>query len=413
MSIATLALLLAAARPSIPQEWSALAGWYELPPGRHVLVTFGASGGLRLFDFEQPSFDVLAPSRPEGERFVWRRQKDNGEAEIVFERAADGQVTGFRWSTAAGQSGEARRDETYGYEQVERRFRSGTVELCAILLLPRGSAKHPGAVVIQGSGDSDRDNVWAFSIAHHLARSGVAVLLPDKRGCGQSKGDWKAVGFEDLATDALAGLTELAAIPSVDAARIGLLGLSQGGWIAPLAAQRDARVAFAVSISGAAVSVRAQVLHELAQTVRKKGGAEAAGVALELMNMAFAFGKTGQGWEDYLAGVEAAPSALAGAFPTARDDWRWAWYARVLDFDPVPLWKELSIPSWIAYGAEDENDNVPVAESTARLAALGRANLICRVYPGSGHALDDPQGNWIRRDFLDDLATWIASVKAR
>ena len=71
------------------------------------------------------------------------------------------------------------------------------------------------------------------------------------------------------------------------------------------------------------------------------------------------------------------------------------------------------MPGLVVYGSEDEHDNVPVAESERRLESLARANLECRVYPGSGHALDDPQGNWIRRDFLDELARWIAGTKPR
>lgn len=398
-----LALLQALAREDARD---AIAGWYELEPGRHVLVTYGADGGLRLHDFERPSFEVLVA---DGQGFRWQRQKE-GEARIELVRDGESHVTGFEWS-AGGERGRARRDEAYGYAQAEVRFRSGEVELCALLMLPIGGEKHPGAVVIQGSGDSDRDNVWAFSIANHLALSGVAVLLPDKRGCGRSAGDWKAVGFEELATDALAGLEVLAARPEVDGQRIGLVGLSQGGWIAPLAARRDARVAFAVSVSGAAVSVREQVLHELEQTVRKAGGEEAVAIARELMEMTFVYGQTGQGWDDYLVAVEEAPAALAGAFPTSRDDWRWSWYARVVDFDPLPLWKALAIPCLLVYGAEDEHDNVPVALSQSRLRALARANLACRVFPGSGHALDDPAGSWIRRDFLDELACWIATAR--
>ena len=405
MSLLALALCLFHGLPP-DQERDALVGWYELDSGRHALVTFGATGGLRLFDFETPSFDTLVPGE---DGYVWRRQ-GGSEARIEFERDGE-RVVGFGWSTDAGEEGFARRDDAHGYAQAEVRFESGAVELCGLLMLPRGPARSSGAVVIQGSGDSDRDNVWAFSIANHLALGGIAVLLPDKRGCGQSKGDWKAVGFEELAGDALAGLGVLAERAEVDARRIGLVGLSQGGWIAPLAARRDERVAFAVSVSGAAVTVGEQVLHELEQTVGEGGGPEAVALARELMQMAFEFGRTGAGWEDYLASVEAAPPALAGAFPRARDDWRWAWYGRLVDFDPLPLWKELAIPSLVVYGAEDEHDNVPVAESMRRLDSLERAGLECRVYPGSGHALDDPSGKWIRRDFLDELARWISAVK--
>jgi uncharacterized protein len=398
-------------------ERKELAGWYELEPGRPVVVTFGASGGLRLFDFARPSFDVLAPAAT---GFTWRRQSPAAEGRLTFTRTED-KVAGFEWSFLDGTHGSARRDDELGWTQQEVRFPSGegsaAVELCGLLMLPRGLERAdvalPGAVFLQGSGDSDRDNVWAFSIAHHLAQHGIAVLLPDKRGCGQSRGDWKAVGFEELAADARAAFRVLAARPGVDPRRVGFVGLSQGGWIAPLAARGEARASYAVSVSSAAVTVREQVLHELEWNLRPTGGEEAVAIALELMGMAFEFGRTGAGFEDYLAGVEAAPPALAGAFPTARDDWRWSWYARVLDFDPVPLWRELRIPTLVVYGAEDEHDNVPVAKSRERLGALGRADLLCRVYAGSGHALDDPQGNWIRRDFLDELVGWIRAAPAR
>ncbi len=409
---------LALAAPSSDPELAPFAGWYELAPGRHALVTFGASGGLRLFDFERPSFDVLV-ARPD-ERWTWRRQAEGDEGELAFERDPAGAVTGFAWR-AAGAEGRARRDESYGYAQEEVRFRSGEIELCAVLLAPRDldrqpSARVPGAVLIQGSGDSDRDNVWAFTFAHHLAQSGIAVLLPDKRGCGRSQGDWKAVGFEELAQDALAGRERLAALARVDPERIGLVGLSQGGWIAPLAAQHDARVAWVVSVSGATTGLRTQVQHELANTVRRAGGEEAVTIARELMEMAFAYGESGTGWEDYLAGVEGAPPALAGALLCTRDDWRWEWYGRLLDFDPLPLWEALARPALILYGAEDEHDNVPVAESVARLERLraaGRTNLEFRVYAESGHALEDPATGWVRRDALAELARWIRAAGTR
>jgi pimeloyl-ACP methyl ester carboxylesterase len=369
---------------------------------------------MRLFDFERPAFDVLFET-DDGLR--WRRQAEGDEVRLALERDADGAVVALAWSAADGGARRAVRADEYGWAQQEVRFRSGAVELCGLLMLPRAAGEHAGVVMIQGSGDSDRDNVWAFAIAHHLALAGHAVLLPDKRGCGKSGGDWKAVGFEELAGDALAGLEVLAGRLDVDAARIGLVGLSQGGWIAPLAAARDERVAFAVSVSSAATTVGAQVRHEIEMDVRAGGGDEqAVAIALELCDMSFEYGRTGAGLEDYLAGLDAAPAGLAGGFPRDPSDWRWEWYARIVDFDPVPLWSALERPALVVYGAEDERDNVPVAESVRRLEALragGRERLDVRVYAGSGHALGDPATGWIRRDFLDELARWIAAAGTR
>src|SRR5262245_64313683 len=114
------ALLLALARAPSDPERAPLAGWYELVLGHHALVTFGASGGLRLFDFERPSFDVLAPA---AEGFTWRRQSPAGEGRLSFVRA-EGGVTGFDWSFADGTKGPlshgtARRDEKLGWAQEE------------------------------------------------------------------------------------------------------------------------------------------------------------------------------------------------------------------------------------------------------------------------------------------------------
>jgi hypothetical protein len=119
-----------------------------------------------------------------------------------------------------------------------------------------------------------------------------------------------------------------------------------------LAVSRDARVAFAVSLGCAPVVEREQVLHELALTSRQAGGEAVVGVAHGLMSMAFEYAKSGAGWERYLAGVAAAPPAIAETFPTKREDWRWSWYRRVIDFDPLPLWRDLTIPTYFVLGAE-------------------------------------------------------------
>lgn len=68
-----------------------------------------------------------------------------------------------------------------------------------------------------------------------------------------------------------------------------------------------------------------------------------------------------------------------------------------------------SAPALVVYGAEDETDNVPVAESVRRLGDLASADLEVRVYEGSGHALADSSG-WIRRDFLDETAAWVVDA---
>ena len=91
-----------------------------------------------------------------------------------------------------------------------------------------------------------------------LAEAGFAVLLPDKRGSGRSEGDWRDTSFNALAADARAAVDVLKRQPGIDPDRIGLLGISQGGWIGPLAAHGHSDVAFVINVSGAALTPREQ-----------------------------------------------------------------------------------------------------------------------------------------------------------
>ena len=120
--------------------------------------------------------------------------------------------------------------------EAELEYSNGDVRLAGVVLEPYAEGVFPGAVIIQGSGDSDRSNAWARSIAETIAGEGFAVLLTDKRGSGRSGGDWRTSSFEDLAWDTLAGVEALRRREGVQGNLVGVVGLSQGGKVAPLAA---------------------------------------------------------------------------------------------------------------------------------------------------------------------------------
>ena len=133
-----------------------------------------------------------------------------------------------------------------------------SIDLGGMLFVPRGTGPYPAAVVIHGSGTSSRANRWYLTLTHFLQDNGILVLLPDKRGSEKSGGDWHHASFEDLATDTAAAIRFLETQRRVKISRIGLIGMSQGGWIAPVAASRDKEIAFVVSMSGASVSAYQQ-----------------------------------------------------------------------------------------------------------------------------------------------------------
>lgn len=274
------------------------------------------------------------------------------------------------------------------------RYPSGDLTLAALLISPPGPGPHPGAVIVQGSGDSDRTNQWSRDIADVLVGNGLAVLLTDKRGSGASEGDWRTAGFDELADDALAGVAFLESLPDIDPERVGLVGLSQGGWIVPVAAARG-DVAFVVDVSGASVSFAEQSYHEMANTTRQAGfGAEAVAGVLELNRAAGDYLLTGD-WDAYLAarerGLETPWAEIAAGFPAERDATIWTFLRKVFRFDPAPYWLQIDEPVFVAFGAGDERDNVPVDESVRRLefafGSVEKTDYEILVVPGVGHGI--------------------------
>ncbi len=130
-----------------------------------------------------------------------------------------------------------------------------STKLAGTLTIPEGAGPHPAVLLITGSGPQDRDETIFghkpfFVIADHLTRHGIAVLRVDDRGVGGSTGAKPDVTTADFATDVEAGVAFLKHQPEIDPRRIGLLGHSEGGEIAPLVAAESHDVACIVLLSG-------------------------------------------------------------------------------------------------------------------------------------------------------------------
>ncbi len=134
-------------------------------------------------------------------------------------------------------------------EEVE--FFSRGTRLAGSLVLPAGEVR-AAVVFVHGSGKQARDLRWA----NRFADAGIAALVYDKRGVGKSGGEYEerhSVGEKNLsllADDALAAVRRLSMHSLVNGKKVGLAGISQAGWIAPLAAQRSDAVEFLVMWSG-------------------------------------------------------------------------------------------------------------------------------------------------------------------
>jgi len=366
---------LASASPAAQTD---LVGWYRLPDGQHVVLSWAADGDLRLAALGEPFFSEPFRAQSNG-AFLWTAGSGSAEETrtVGFRFGDHGKPVGFQWAREKTQPSVATRLANQPYELRELDYRNQDVALSGTLLVPRARAAVPAAVMIHGSGESDRDNLWYLEIADHLARNGIAVLLPDKRGCGKSGGEWRTSSMEDFGGDSRAAAEVVRGQRGVDPARVGFVGVSQGGSIAPLAATMTTDSAFAVGLVTGVTTFDEMLLHESRQTLRQNG----------------------------LPGLVADGLApMAAAIARRR---RPVWWEKNGGFSPLPYWRQLTIPKLFVYGREDERDNVAVSHSVALLEDAELSQLTIEIYPGSGHGLFLPGTRTIRPEFLELLATWI------
>ncbi len=270
------------------------------------------------------------------------------------------------------------------YREVSFQNSTQNIELAGMLFMPEGEGPFPAAVIIQGSGTSRRDSGWYLTLTQYLQENGIAVLLPDKRGSEQSEGDWRTSSFEDLATDTLAGISFLKDQKDVAIKHIGVVGMSQGGRIAPIVASGSSDVVFLVNVVGGSIPAHDGLFYEENHNLRQMG----------LM--------------PGLSNLTAYVSTFILKNMTKKDFWD-----AVGNFDPIPYWERVTVNSLVLYGRDDTNTHS--IKSAARLRALDKSNIEVEIYEGSGHPLEDPegQGNSIfRGDAMRSIRDFIYSAQA-
>ena len=274
----------------------------------------------------------------------------------------------------------------------------GGIKLAGTITIPNGSGAFAAVVLIQGSGPHDRDEAIMghkpfLVLADYLTRHGIATLRVDKRGIANSTGDYAAATSLDFADDAQAAIAYLKSRPQIDRAKIGLIGHSEGGIIAPIVAARDASVAFIVLMAGPGIP--GDILLELQSRLINAGmGASKEQVEhnADLQRRLIAAVKSAKDTGDAQTKAKAIMDALPPGAETQAATAQIAtlaspWFRFFLNYDPAVYLRQVKCPVLAIDGEKDLQ--VPPKEDLAgiRAALAGNPDVQTIELPGLNHLM--------------------------
>ena len=314
------------------------------------------------------------------------------------------------------------RDEDVSYDNKLQ-----NVTLAATLTIPTGKGPFPAVVLITGSGPQDRDESLLghkpfLVLSDYLTRHGIAVLRADDRGTAKSTGDFSTGTTADFATDTEAGIIYLKTRPEIDPHKIGLIGHSEGGVIAPMIAARNKDVAFIVMMAGTGVPGD-QVLVAQGEAIQIAGGMspdEAAKKAATQKEM-LALVETEK---DEAVLEKKIKEKLAGDVPEAQigleiKQVTSPWFRYFLTYDPAIALRKVACPVLAINGSLDKqvlpSQNLPPIRKA--LAESGNPHVEVDELPGLNHLFQTAKTGspteyaqieeTISPVALDKMATWI------
>jgi len=287
-------------------------------------------------------------------------------------------------------------------------------QLAGTLHLPQEKGRYPGLALMHGGGSNIEvlrsTPSWFAEMA---VRCGFAVITWDKHGLGESGGDYASSTMDTFVEDAGAAGKLLSRHEEVDDSRIGILGFSQGGRLAPVVANRYPHYAFAASVSGPIASVKETRLYALELDWRRLGVAESSiqGV-MPLWNRYL----TALGDDDAEAMAEVAADVAAHddgyrgqLLPPGPDDTPRDGIFNSMGRDYIEELVNLQTPWFSLFGGADRI--VPVDVSIANIDRIKKASgneaISYTVIEGAGHSFSYQDGREGMHRFDLDMLAWI------
>jgi len=302
----------------------------------------------------------------------------------------------------------------YRVEEVVFENKDAGITLAGTLTSPHSEKPFPAVLLLSGSGPQDRDEAVFghrpfLVLADDLTRRGIAVLRVDDRGVGGSTGSFDEITAEDFAADAMACVTYLKSRREIDPERIGLIGHSEGGMIAPMVAVQSPEIAFIILIASPGLPIEKMEYLEKARALKAKGaGDDLVAKKRALQESLFAVIRQetdGQVVQDQFTSIitaffnglseeerkitEISKENLETHIQDQSRKLHSPWFRFYLPYDPGIVLRKVTCPVLAINGEKDvqvpPKENLPAVERALKTG--GNKNYIVKELPGLNHLL--------------------------
>ena len=391
-------------------------------------------GNKLTFSAAKYGFNYEGTLNETGDEITGTFKQGPNAAPLVFKRIAE--------LPKSNRPQEPTKPYPYDEEEVSYRNEKDNVKIAGTLTIPRGGGRYPAVLLITGSGSQDRNETIAahrpfLVLADHLTRNGIAVLRVDDRGVGGTDLGSLSATSENFAEDVLSGVNFLKQRKEIDPKMIGLIGHSEGGMIAPMAAARSNDVAFIVLLAG--LGQRGEdVIYAQTELIQKVQGThvDTTRHTLTLARKIHAIVKTETDAKRIEQRINEEIAAYAGTLDdlqkktfepaaasvkTYMPMYKTAWYRYFITFDPLPVLKNVKVPVLALNGELDLQ--VPWKQNLdligAGLKAGGNHDVTIKAFPKLNHLFQTSQTGLpseygqieetISPDVLKTVSDWILS----
>ena len=335
----------------------------------------------------------------------------------------------------SGCNGETETDPVYkpGVEKLfgsikanvqEVSFQVKGFNIVGDLRMPLAGDKHPAIIMVHGSGNATRHGAVPFEpLIEIFLRQGFAVLSWDKPGSGSSTGEFETgytlTGRAEILVEAAKLLSNN---PNIRSSLIGLWGISQAGWVMPIALNKTGDISFMIVVSGGAEDSIEQQAYLVSQVVACEGGSIE---QIEHTDFYWSQMSKATNYNDYREAVDILiniPAVIAYSGLTASDESQWRAWPREIDafFNPMDVIRHTTIPMLVFYGELDKNID-PAQGALAYETALqeaGNNNYLVKVIEDAGHILTPATTGCLSEsvssdyvpEYLNTLEDWISDL---